>query len=181
MEKANVSFIEPVGEVNLHSPKWDLGKGLRKIQFMLESFFIKKGYLLVLVGFLLGRALILAKLTPFCLPFFASVYLIKRDRAPLALIGLIVGAATISLGNAAFTFAVTVLFLTVYRISEKWLTNEVRSLPFFVGIILGVGKLIEAFILARQITLYDLMMVGVQASLAFILTLIFLQSIPLLT
>lgn len=181
MEKANVSFIEPVGEVNLHSSKWDLGRGLRKGQLMLESFFIKKGYLLVLVGFLLGRALILAKLTPFCLPFFASVYLIKRDRAPLALIGLIVGASTISLGNAAFTFAVTVLFLTIYRISEKWLTNEVRSLPFFVGIILGLGKLIESFILSRQLTLYDLMMVGVQASLAFILTLIFLQSIPLLT
>ncbi|MEH7093594.1 stage II sporulation protein E [Neobacillus vireti] len=181
MEKTNVSFIEPVGEVNLHSSKWDLGRGLRKGQLMLESFFIKKGYLLVLVGFLLGRALILAKLTPFCLPFFASVYLIKRDRAPLALIGLIVGASTISLGNAAFTFAVTVLFLTIYRMSEKWLTNEVRSLPFFVGIILGVGKLIESFILSRQLTLYDLMMVGVQASLAFILTLIFLQSIPLLT
>ncbi|MEH7546996.1 stage II sporulation protein E [Neobacillus bataviensis] len=181
MEKANVSFIEPVGEVNLHSSKWDIGKGIRKFQLMLESFFIKKGYLLVLIGFLLGRALILAKLTPFCLPFFASVYLIKRDRAPLALIGLIVGAATISLGNAAFTFAVTVLFLTIYRISEKWLTNEVRSLPFFVAIILGLGKLIESFILSRQLTLYDLMMAGVQSSLAFILTLIFLQSIPLLT
>ncbi|PFO02881.1 stage II sporulation protein E [Bacillus sp. AFS076308] len=181
MEKTNVSFIEPVGEVNLHSSKWDIGKGIRKFQLMLESFFIKKGYLLVLIGFLLGRALILAKLTPFCLPFFASVYLIKRDRAPLALIGLIVGAATISLGNAAFTFAVTVLFLTIYRISEKWLTNEVRSLPFFVAIILGLGKLIESFILSRQLTLYDLMMAGVQSSLAFILTLIFLQSIPLLT
>ncbi|MBM7655814.1 stage II sporulation protein E [Neobacillus cucumis] len=181
MEKTHVSFIEPVGEVNLHSSKWDFGKGLRKIQLMVESFFIKKGYLLVLVGFLLGRALILAKLTPFCLPFFASVYLIKRDRAPLALIGLIVGAATISLGNAVFTFAVTVLFLTIYRLSEKWLTNEVRSLPVFVGIILGVGKLAESFIVSRQLSTYDLMMVGVQASLAFILTLIFLQSIPLLT
>ncbi|MFZ7943186.1 MULTISPECIES: stage II sporulation protein E [Bacillaceae] len=181
MEKTNVSFIEPVGEVSLHSSKWDLGKGLRKIQYMLESFFIKKGYLLLFVGFLLGRALILAKLTPFCLPFFASVYIIKRDRAPLALIGLIVGAATISLSNAVFTFVVTVCFLVIFRISQKWLTNEMRSLPFFVGIILGAGKLAEAFILSRQLTLYDLMMVGVQASLAFILTLIFLQSIPLLT
>ncbi len=181
MEKANVSFIEPVGEVNLHSTKWDLGKGLRKIQYLLESFFIKKGYLLLFVGFLLGRALILAKLTPFCLPFFASVYLIKRDRAPLALIGLVVGAATISLGNAAFTFTVTLLFLVIFRVSQKWLTNEVKSLPFFVGIILGAGKLAEAFILSQQLTLYDLMMVGVQTSLAFILTLIFLQSIPLLT
>jgi stage II sporulation protein E len=181
MEKVNVSFIEPVGEVNLRSSKWNLESGLRKFYQMIESFFIKKGYLLLLVGFLLGRALILAKLTPFCLPFFASVYIIKRDRAPLALIGLIVGAATLSIANATFTFIVTIFFLVIFRISQKWLTNELRALPFYVGIILGIGKLGEAFILSQQLTMYDLMMIGVQASLAFILTLIFLQSIPLLT
>jgi len=180
MGKTNVSFIEPVGEVSLHSSKWNLGRGLRKVQYMLESFLIKRGYLLLFVGFLLGRALILAKLTPFCLPFFASVYLIKRDRAPLVLVGLIAGAATISIGNAAFTFIVTILFLIIFRVSQNWLKNEIRALPFFVGSILGVGELTESFIMSSQLTLYDLMMVGVQASLAFILTLIFLQSIPLL-
>lgn len=181
MEKTNASFIEPVSEVNLHSSKWALQNGLKKIQLMLESFFIKKGYLLLIVGFLLGRALILAKLTPFCLPFFASVYLIKRDRAPLALIGLVIGAVTISLTNAASTFMITLCFIVVFRISKKWLKNELKALPFFVGIVLGLGKLAEAFILSTQLTLYDFMMVGVQTSLAFILTLIFLQSIPLLT
>ena len=181
MEKTNASFIEPASEVNLHSSKWALQNGLKKILLMLESFFIKRGYLLLIVGFLLGRALILAKLTPFCLPFFASVYLIKRDRAPLALIGLVIGAVTISLTNAAFTFLVTLCFIVVFRISKKWLKNELKALPFFVAIVLGLGKLAEAFILSTQLTLYDLMMVGVQTSLAFILTLIFLQSIPLLT
>ncbi|MDN3019976.1 stage II sporulation protein E [Paenibacillus sp. BSR1-1] len=181
MEKLERNLIEPIGEVNLHSSKWDLALGVKKVQLLLESFFIKKGFLLLIVGFLLGRALILAKLTPFCLPFFASVYLIRRDRAPLALIGLIAGAATLSLANAASTFAISILFLVIYRISKKWLTNEMRALPLFVGIILGIGKLAESFILSRQLTLYDAMMVGVQASLAFILTLIFLQSIPLLT
>ncbi|MBT2735278.1 stage II sporulation protein E [Bacillus sp. ISL-7] len=181
MEKTNASFIEPVREVNLHPSKWALQSGMKKVQLMLESFFIKKGYLLLMVGFLLGRALILAKLTPFCLPFFASVYLIKRDRAPLALIGLIIGAVTISLTNAAFTFVVTLSYMVVFRICKKWLRNEMKSTPFIVGIVLGLGKLAEAFILSQQLTLYDLMMVGVQTSLAFILTLIFLQSIPLLT
>ena len=181
MEKTNASFIEPVREVNLHSSKWAMQNGLKKFQLMLESFFIKKGYLLLLVGFLLGRALILAKLTPFCLPFFASVYLIKRDRAPLALIGLIIGAVTISLTNAAFTFIITILFMIVFRICKKWIINDMKWTPFIVAIVLGLGKLAEAFILSRQLTLYDLMMVGVQTSLAFILTLIFLQSIPLLT
>ncbi|WP_144555623.1 stage II sporulation protein E [Bacillus sp. X1(2014)] len=181
MEKTNASFIEPVSEVNLQPSKWALQSGLKKIQLMLESFFIKKGFLLLFVGFLLGRALILAKLTPFCLPFFASVYLIKRDRAPLALIGLVIGAVTISLSNAASTFIITLGFIVVFRISKKWLRNELKAAPFFVAIVLGLGKLAEAFILSTQLTLYDFMMVGVQTSLAFILTLIFLQSIPLLT
>ncbi|MDQ0202139.1 stage II sporulation protein E [Neobacillus ginsengisoli] len=181
MEKPNASLIEPIGEVNFHSSKSELESSLKKILLKLESFFIKKGYFLLMVGFLLGRALILSKLTPFSLPFFASVYLIRKDHAPLALVGLIAGAITISFPNAAFTFAVTLLFLVIFKISRKWLKSELRSIPFFVGSILGVGKLIESFIMQRQLTLYDLMMAGVQASLSFILTLIFLQSIPLLT
>jgi stage II sporulation protein E len=181
MEKAGRGLLEPIGEVNYHSSKWDIDKGLKKIQLKVESFLIKKGFLLLVVGFLLGRALILAKLTPFCLPFFAAVYIIKRDRAPLALVGLMVGAATISLTNTASTFVMTILFLIIFRISKKWLKSETRSVPFYVGIILGVGKLAESFLLSKQLTVYDGMMAGVQMSLSFILTLIFLQSIPLLT
>lgn len=180
MEKIERSLIEPVGEVNFQASKWNWGIGLKKFQLKVESFLLKKGYLLLLIGFLLGRALILSQLTPFSLPFFASVFLIKRDRSPLALVGLVAGAATISIKNAAFTFAVSVLFLVLYRISEKWIKNEMRTVPFFVAIILGGGKLAESFFISKQLSLYDTMMVGVQASLAFILTMIFLQSIPLL-
>ncbi|MGX6446284.1 stage II sporulation protein E [Neobacillus sp. K501] len=180
MEKIERSLIEPVGEVNFQASKWNWGIGLKKFQLKVESFLLKKGYLLLLIGFLLGRALILSQLTPFSLPFFASVFLIKRDRSPLALVGLVAGAATISIKNAAFTFAVSVLFLVLYRISEKWIKNEMRTVPFFVAIILGGGKLAESFFISKELSLYDTMMVGVQASLAFILTMIFLQSIPLL-
>lgn len=181
MEKVERGLVEPVGEVNLHPTRLDFRSIIRKFQLMLESFFIRKGVLLLIIGFLLGRALILAKLTPFSLPFFASVYLIKKDRAPLALIGLIAGAATLSLANAAVTFMITIFFLIVFRISQKWLTNEMKALPFYTAIILGLGKLGESFILSKQLSIYDGMMIGVQASLAFILTMIFLQSIPLFT
>ncbi|WP_419954814.1 stage II sporulation protein E [Neobacillus niacini] len=180
MEKLERSLLEPVGEVNFRSSKWSWDSVMKKFQIKVESFFLIKGYLLLIVGFLLGRALILSTLAPFSLPFFAAVFLIKRDRSPLALVGLVAGAATVSLKNAAFTFLVSILFLVIYRISERWIKNEMRMIPFFVAIILGLGKLAEAFIIARQLTLYDAMMVGVQASLSFILTLIFLQSIPLL-
>ena len=71
----------------------------------METLFLKKGYILLLLAFLLGRSLILAQLTPFSVPFFAAVYLMRRDRAPLALVGLIAGAATLSIQEALSTFA----------------------------------------------------------------------------
>lgn len=181
MAKVERSLIDPIGEVNFHAPKVDLSNNMKKFQIKVENFFIKKGYLLLLVGFLLGRALILSKLTPFSLPFFAVVYFIKKDKAPLALIGLIAGAATISFSNAASTFAVSFIFLVVFRVSRKWLKNEIKSLPIYVGSVLAVGQLAQTFIITKGLSLYDVMMTGVQASLAFILTLIFLQGIPLLT
>lgn len=181
MAKVERSLIDPIGEVNFYSSKMDLSKSTKKLQLKMENFLIKRGYILLLVGFLLGRALILSKLTPFSLPFFAVVYLVKKDRAPLALIGLIAGAATISISNTVSTFAVSFCFLLLYRATRKWLKNEVRVLPFYVSIILAAGKLSETFLMTRQLSLYDAMMTGIQASLAFILTLIFLQSIPLFT
>jgi stage II sporulation protein E len=179
MEKVEQSLVGPVGEVSFYS-KVDLSKSMKKIQLKVGNFFIKRGFLLLLVGFLLGRALILSTLTPFYLPFFAVVYFAKKDWAPISMLGLIIGAATISIANAFSTFAIVFLFLLIFRITKKWVKNEARSLPFYVGMILVVGKLAETFLKTKQLSLYDGMMISVQASLAFILTLIFLQSIPLL-
>jgi stage II sporulation protein E len=179
MEKVEQSLVGPVGDVSFYS-KVDLTKSMKKIQLKAGNFFIKRGFLLLLVGFLLGRALILSTLTPFYLPFFAVVYFAKKDWAPISMLGLIIGAATISIANALSTFAIVFLFLLIFRITKKWVKNEARSLPFYVGMILAVGKLAETFLKTKQLSLYDGMMISVQASLAFILTLIFLQSIPLL-
>jgi stage II sporulation protein E len=181
MEKAERNLIEPIGDVTFERSKLDLSKGLKKFQLKLETFFIRKGFLLLLIGFLLGRALILAKLTPFCLPFFAAVYFIRRDKSPIALIGLVAGAATLSFLQATYTFFTVALFLIAFRLLKRTIKNEMKVLPFFVFFILLSGKVLESFILNSQVTLYDGLMASVEASLGFILTLIFLQSIPLLT
>ncbi|MBU8881402.1 stage II sporulation protein E [Bacillus sp. FJAT-29790] len=181
MQKVERNVIEPLGEVNFGRSKLELTNGLNKFQVWIETFFLKKGYILLFIGFLLGRALILAKLTPFFLPFFAAVYFIRKDRAPIALIGLIAGAATLSISNAVSAFGAAFVFLFLLRVSKKWLQNEMKALPFFVFFTLLGGKLLESFILTRKLSLYDGMMAGVEASLGFILTLIFLQSLPLLS
>ncbi len=181
MAKVERNIIEPIGEVNFSGSKIDLFSGLKKLSTKLETFFIKKGYILLFIGFLLGRALILEKLTPFSLPFFAAVYLIKRERAPLALIGLIGGAMTLSIPDTAVSFGSSVFFLIVYRIVEKWLKNDLKTVPIIVFFIILAGNLLQGYFIDQEISIYDGIMAGVDGGLGCILTLIFQQSIPLLS
>lgn len=182
MEKIERNPIEsPIGEVNFYGTKLKLSQNLQKFQYKIENVLLKKGFIFFIVGFLLGRALILAQLTPFALPFFAAVYVVRRDRAPLASIGLIGGAATLSLIHAFYTFITISLLLFVFRTTKKWVQDELKALPFYVFIILLVSKLIARLIEVSELTMYDGLMASVEASLGFILTFIFLQSLPLIS
>ncbi|PLR91895.1 stage II sporulation protein E [Bacillus sp. T33-2] len=181
MQRVEKNIIQPIGEVQFEGSRIDITGRLIKLQSQIEVFFLKKGYIFLFIGFLLGRALILSKLTPFALPFFAAVYFTRKDRAPIALFGMVAGAATISAGNAAYTFSSAFLFLFMFRVSKKWLKNELKALPVFIFMTLLASKPLETLIIYRHISMYEWLMAGVQASLGYILTLIFLQSIPLLT
>ncbi len=173
-------MMEPISEVHFEDSRFRLERGMAKLQSKIESILVKRGYLFLFIGFLLGRALILAKLTPFSLPFFAAVYLIRKDRAPIALFGLVAGAATLSLGDAVYTFGSLILFLLIYRLTKKWFNNGLKVLPFYIFFTIFAGKLLKALIMTGTISLYEGMMAGVEAGLSLVLTFIFLQSIPLL-
>lgn len=181
MAKVERELIEPIGQVNLNSSKMGFSLGLNKFLLKLETLFIKKGYILLLIGFLLGRALILAKLTPFSLPFFAAVYLMRRDRAPLALIGLVAGAATLSISDTVLTFGSAIAFLIVYRIFADWIRSDMKAIPAIVFFTLLAGNLAQGYFADGNISTYDAIMAGVEGGLGCILTLIFQQSIPLLS
>jgi stage II sporulation protein E len=181
MQKVERNMMEPISEVHLEESRFRFAKGMAKLQSKIENLFLKKGYIFLFIGFLLGRALILAQLTPFSLPFFAAVYLIRKDRAPIALFGLVAGAATLSLGDAVFTFSSVFLFLLIYRLTKKWIKNDMKVLPFYIFSTILIGKMLKALILSGHITIYEGMMAGVEAGLSLVLTFIFLQSIPLMT
>jgi stage II sporulation protein E len=181
MQKVERNMMEPIGEVHLEESRFRFSKGMAKLQSKIENLFLKKGYIFLFIGFLLGRALILAQLTPFSLPFFAAVYLIRKDRAPIALFGLVAGAATLSIGDAIYTFSSVFLFLLIYRLTRGWIKNELKVLPFYIFFSILIGKMLKALILSGNITIYEGMMAGVEAGLGLVLTFIFLQSIPLLT
>lgn len=154
---------------------------LERIGTRLDQIFIKKGLLLLLVGFLLGRALILAKIAPFALPFFAAVFLMRREKTGQAAIAVVLGALSTSIPSAGFTFASIWAFFIFYLIFSKVSSNQIKMLPIVVMIASLATRLSLTYVFNHELTYYDTMMGFVEAGLSFILTLIFIQSVPLLT
>ena len=154
---------------------------LQQFQVKLEDGFSNKGVPVAIIGFLLGRALILSQLSPFALPFFVAVFLMKKEHAPLALIGLVSGALTIHYSNSLIVFASIFLFLILHKLNKPDMDGQFKTMALYVFASLFLVNLAEQYLIFRSIQLYDLMMFSVEAGLAMILTLIFIQSIPLLS
>ncbi|MGE7907819.1 stage II sporulation protein E [Peribacillus sp. NPDC094092] len=181
MEKVERPMMEPLGDVQLKEAKEGAINWIQQLQMKSEDIFIKKGISLAIIGFLLGRALILSQLAPFGLPFFAAVFLMRRDRAPLALFGLIAGGLTVHYSNSLVIFASAFLLLLFHKIKKPAVEGQFKTMSMYVFASLFLVNLAEQYLVFRTIQLYDLMMIGVEAGLAMILTLIFIQSIPMLT
>ncbi len=181
MERVERNLIEPMSEVDIGNTHNNLSQFIRRLQAKLENMLFHKGLILIFIGFLLGRALILAKITPFALPFFATVYLMRRDKASLAFLAILAGSMTLSVNVTIFTFTGMLLYMTLYQLTRRFKLEPIKVLPLLVLCSSLVTKLAIAFATTGEIMMYDGMMAGVESGLGFILTLIFLQSVPLLT
>ncbi len=180
--KVERGMIEQGGHVDLEETKKEFAKGWKQLRGKFESLFIQKGISLLIIGFLLGRALILSHFTPFALPFFAAVYVMKRDKAPITLLGLTAGGLTLSVANGMYTLASTILFILVFRLFGKYHKEETRVLPFYIFAVSLVSKCAYLYLQQQfQLSFYDGLMAGVESCLTFILTMIFMQSIPILS
>ncbi|WP_240377875.1 stage II sporulation protein E [Bacillus piscicola] len=145
-----------------------------------DTVLIQWGGLLFILGILLGRAVLLAELFPFALPFFAAVYAWRKDKSSIAAAGIVVGTFSGAIFHGAFILAAIALFLALY----KWLTSWVRGmtwvLPIAVFLSTAGARAGTTWLESGSISSYSLVMTGVEAGLSFILTMIFLQSMPLL-
>ncbi|NQD52164.1 stage II sporulation protein E, partial [Bacillus altitudinis] len=113
-----------------------ISAGLKKMKNLFlhhtHSLFFYKGFIYVVLGFLLGRAFILSEIMPFALPFFGSMLLIKRDKAMLACLALLAGAMTISPQNALFVFASLIVFLLMSKVVSFIIKDPVKTLPVVI-------------------------------------------------
>lgn len=131
------------------------------------------------MGFLLGRASILEVMSPFALAYLAVLFHLGRREWPLVMLSLLLGAST--LGPMA-TVKMTSFFMVLFIVHKlfQWLgRGSISSTPFVVLISSTAGHLLE--ISLPSYTQYSYLLASVDILLSFILTFIFVQSLPLFT
>ncbi|MDV2686767.1 stage II sporulation protein E [Alkalihalophilus lindianensis] len=184
IRKAAKAMIGPArsGSVMVHEKMigWT-GDVFTKAGKTTQAIFYQWGLLVAVVGFLLGRAMILSELTPFVLPFLAAVYMLKREKAGIAAMALMAGALTSYHGGIAFVIVAIFLYVLMQKVVARYMDKTIKALPYTVFVASMSARLGLVFILEGTVTNYALMMATVEAGLSFILTMIFLQSVPLVT
>ena len=140
---------------------------------------------LVLMGLLLGRAVILDELSPFALAFFGVVYFLRRDAIRWVTAALLLGGFLAAGGvgpevQMGMLAAQMLVFLGLQRGLENFGKAEIVYAPILVFVSSFFVDLV-ASVMQTSVSWYGLLMGGVEAGLSFILTLIFLQAIPVFT
>src|SRR5699024_3743240 len=153
-----------------HADKWK-AKG--------KVLFIERGLLLVIIGFLLGRAVILSAVSPFALAFLASVWLIQRKKVLHALLAVAAGAWSYSGEHVIFIGLAAIVFFILAALFKNIRKLKI-ALPFIVGVSIFLPR-IFLYSINGQITSYEWMIMAIEAVLAAVLVLIFMQSIPLIS
>jgi stage II sporulation protein E len=154
----------------------------RLLQHRFVQAAVGKRWALVLLGvaFLLGRATILNELAPFALAFFAAISYLKPSMmrmSALALIGGSLLAPDILTGTIA---AQLIVFALLQKGLARYEKSELGNAPVLVFLsAFTVG--LFADITLSQLTWYAVMMTSVEAVLSCVLTLIFLQALPVFT
>ena len=133
----------------------------------------------VVMGVLLGRATILGMISPFAVAYLAVVYHLAKKQWPVVMLSLILGAATLGGAEMAKMTGSLILFLFIQKIFAALGKGELSFAPFMVGITGAVARLAEWW--WKDGTSYELLLAGIDVLLSFILTFIFVQSLPIFT
>ncbi|SFG77593.1 stage II sporulation protein E [Sporolactobacillus nakayamae] len=145
------------------------------VLFRTDLFFL-------LAGFLLGRAVLITSLTPFILPYFATVFWMKRKRRWADSLAVLAGGLTLSVGQAFYALLALLVFLAGQRIMRAFhRVHEERWLPALVFIAGLLVRLLCQAAFSLTLVWTDVLTAGAEASLAALVTLIFMQSVPLMS
>lgn len=140
----------------------------------------KWAVLLVGMGFLLGKAMILDELAPFAAAYFAVISVLRRDLMGWASIALITGNLFAVQPSPWAIGAELLVFALLLRGIEAYGSRQTSYVPVMVFTSTFLVQLFT-IVIGQELTWYMLMMAAINGILSFILTLVFMQAIPILT
>lgn len=146
-----------------------------------QAFVAKKwSLLLIVMAFLLGRAMILEQLSPFALAFIAVIYFTRRDILHWVGVAAFAGSLFSLSSNTGYLVTEIIVFLLIQKALEKFERSDLSLAPLLV---FSSTLLVQLFaeLVVSNLSWYTLMMVSVEALLSLVLTLIFIQAIPVFT
>ena len=145
----------------------------------LRSLLLEKGWILSIIGFLLGRAVILSTVSPFAIAFLATVWFIKRAHIGKVMLAILIGALSYSSMQGIFISIAMLVFIFLAGLFKK-VKHTYIVMPVLVFISTIAPRLFLSSISA-QLTAYEWMLLFVEGILGTVLVLIFMQSMPLLS
>ncbi|SHG40519.1 stage II sporulation protein E [Ornithinibacillus halophilus] len=159
--------------------KKDLDQTGKKKYSKAKKVLLDKGWLFVIVGFLLGRAIILSAVSPFAVAFLATMWFLHRDKSPKIMIATMAGAFTYSFEHGVYIAVATLVFIILAGIFKNSNHQQIK-IPLFVFMATVVPRLF-LYSLSSQLSYYEWMLLVVEGILGTILVLIFMQSVPLIS
>nr|WP_204501846.1 stage II sporulation protein E [Aquibacillus albus] len=151
----------------------------KKLGDKVKLLFIEKGWLMFVVGFLLGRAVVLSSLSPFALAFLASVWFMRRDKALKLMLATFAGALTLNFQHGGYVITTMIVFVFLASF-VKHMSHQQKIIPILVFFSSFLTRLLTYYV-TTQLTSYEWMLAAVEGVLSSVLVLIFMQSIPLLS
>lgn len=150
-------------------------------QPVLQFIAVKKwAMLLSLMGFLLGRAMILDELTPFAAAYFAVIVFMRRDSTLPVAAAILLGSLFTPFPGAIVVAAELIIFYLIYKGMENFQRVDLSYAPLMVFVASFMVGLFRV-VIGPTLAWYPLMMATIDALLGFVLTLVFLQALPVFT
>lgn len=134
----------------------------------------------MVMGFLLGRAMILETVSPFALAYLSVMLFLARKQWPVVMASLIVGASTISFAHAGKMMCFLTILLVVHRLYLLFGKANLYTVPFMV-LVSGVIGHTGMILYQETFTSYQYLLSAVDVLISFILTFIFVQALPIFT
>ncbi|GEL78246.1 stage II sporulation protein E [Tenuibacillus multivorans] len=176
-----MDMFSKVGAVATEQPKT---QRVHQLFQSIKSFIVQKlfdqGWLLFIIGFFLGRAIILSSLSPFALAFLAATIITRKQLAFSVFLFLSLGALSTNLLQAVYIISAGLILMFIYKL---FLTKSSKiTAPMFIATLLSsmIGRGLY-YLYIGDIVMYDAAILAVEAILSAFLVMIFLQSFPFLS